>query len=339
VDHGAKVISMSLGGLYESTAQREAIDYAWDKGAVIVAAAGNFGTSDFHYPAYHDKCIAVGATERDDARSDYSNYGDWVDVAAPGTFIMSTVTNGYQLMSGTSMATPQVAGLAGLVWSAMGTNASNAAVRAAIVNGCDPIGSWLDGGRVNARRSVELAVAEAEKNPAGFAPGDSSGGAAAGGGASATPANPAPASDFAPGYLRIAQGRQLGGELKGFATSDDDLLVARSTESAKKRYIDVQTAFRTTGGETAKALEISLEARFYAADSKVSVYLYNFATGAWDAAGQVAVGVADTKRAVERAAPKPYVGAGGEVRVRLSAESDWWATFDLGVDMLRVRFK
>lgn len=340
VDRGARVISMSLGGLFESTAQREAIDYAWEKGAIVVAAAGNFGTTDLHYPAYHEKCIAVGATERDDSRSDYSNHGDWVDVAAPGTFIMSTVTNGYGLMSGTSMATPQVAGLAGLVWSAMGTNASNAAVRAAIENGCDPIGGWLRGGRVNARRSVELAVAEAKRNPAGFAPGDASaGGAPTGGTPSAAPATPAPASGFAPGYFRIAQGKPLGGDLKGFATSDDVLLVARSTESAKKRYIDVQTAFRTTGGDAAKALEISLEARFYAADSRVSVYLYNFTTNAWDLAGQVAVSVSDTKRAVERAGPKPYLGPGGEVRVRLSAESDWWATFDLGVDLLRVRFK
>jgi thermitase len=329
VDHGAKVISLSLGGLFESYTQNEAIDYAWSKGVIVVAAAGNYGVSDVHYPAYHSKCIAVGATEADDARADYSNYGEWVDVAAPGSFIMSTVPGGgYTEMSGTSMATPFVAGLAGLVWSAMGKGASVADVRAVIEQSCDPIGGWLGGGRVNVRKALELAAAKGFKPPAGG--GASSGGTSSGGAAVSG------STGVAPGYQKISQGRSLGGELASLAKSDDDLLVARSTESAKKRYIDVSASFKATGSASSKALKISLEARFYAADSAVTIYLFNFSTGAWDWVGRVDLGVADTKATVKRDSPKPYVGPGDEVRVKLSSESDWWATFDLGVDQLRL---
>jgi thermitase len=331
VDHGAKVISLSLGGLFESIAQNEAIDYAWSKGAVIVAAAGNYGVSDAHYPAFYPKCISVGATESDDRRADYSNYGDWVDVAAPGSFIMSTVPDGYEMMSGTSMATPAVAGLAGLVWSAMGAGASNAAVREVIEKSCDPIGDWVSKGRINVRRAIELAEAAAPKAPAsGGQGGGSPGGGSSGG--SVTPG----AGGVAPGYQKIAQGSALGGKLESLAKSDDDLLVARSTQTGKKRYVDVQASFRIGDGATPKALEVALEARFYAADSSVTVFLYDFAGAKWDWIGRADLGVVDTKASVRRDNPKPYVGPGGEVRVRLYSESDWWATFDLGVDELRV---
>ncbi|MCK9462679.1 MAG: S8 family peptidase [Proteobacteria bacterium] len=319
-DHGAKVISLSLGGIFESITQNEAIDYAWSKGAVVVAAAGNLGVSAPHYPGTYPTCIAVGATETDDRRSDYSNYGDWVDVAAPGTFIMSTVPGGYGMMSGTSMATPHVAGLAGLVWSAMGAGASNAAVREVIEKSCDPVGAWVAKGRINVRRAMELAAAA---------------GASQGGGSSGSSGASAGAG-FAPGYHKIAQGSALGGKLGSLAKSDDDLLVARSTQSGKKRYVDVQASFRAGSAASSKALKVALEGRFYAADSAVTVYLFDFAAAKWVWIGRVNLGVADTKATVKRDNPKPYVGPGDEVRVKLSAESDWFATFDFGVDELRL---
>jgi thermitase len=325
VDHGAKVISLSLGGLFESTAQDEAIDYAWSKGAVIVAAAGNYGVSDPHFPAYYPTCIAVGATDESDKRADFSNFGDWVDVAAPGSFIMSTVPGGYEMMSGTSMATPAVAGLAGLIWSALGKGATNTAVRAAIEKSCDPIGGWVDKGRVNVRRAIELAEAATPAQPEPGGKGGSTGGAA--GGSSGA---------VAPGYQRLAQGSLLGGGLGSLAKSDDDLFVARSTETGKKRFVELQAAFRIGDGAAPKALEISIEGRFYAAPSAATVYLYDFAGAKWDWAGRADLDVADTQVTIRRDNPSAYVGPGGEVRVRLAAESDWWATFDIGVDALRV---
>jgi thermitase len=117
-DHGAEVINLSLVHPEPSAVERAAIDYASDKGAVVVAAAGNGDTNDTAYPAaYLGGVIAVAATNRHDRRSSFSNYGGWVDVAAPGVDVLSTVRRGYDSRSGTSMATPHVSALAGLLAS------------------------------------------------------------------------------------------------------------------------------------------------------------------------------------------------------------------------------
>jgi subtilisin family serine protease len=94
VDHGAKVINMSFGGSADSNTLREAIDYAWNKGAVLVCAAGNSGSAVPMYPAAYPNCISTAATTPQDTRTTFSNYGDAVDVAAPGTGILSTVLGG-----------------------------------------------------------------------------------------------------------------------------------------------------------------------------------------------------------------------------------------------------
>ncbi len=125
------IINMSLGiPVYDSTVE-EAIDYVYSRGKTICASMGNEGTNNFSYPAAYDHVIAVASVNRDNARSDFSNYGDWADVAAPGTDIFST-WNGhtkdnyaadstlYTSMSGTSMAAPVVAGICALYMSAMG---------------------------------------------------------------------------------------------------------------------------------------------------------------------------------------------------------------------------
>jgi len=97
-DNGAKVINMSLGGYRRSRTLESAVNYAWNKGVVLAAAAGNDDTSRKLYPAAYTNCIAVAATDDDDQRVDEpgwwaSNYGDWVDVAAPGLYIYSTFPN------------------------------------------------------------------------------------------------------------------------------------------------------------------------------------------------------------------------------------------------------
>jgi thermitase len=163
-DNGAKVINMSLGGSSSSSTLESAINYAWSKDVVIVAAAGNNGNTKPVYPAYYSNCIAVAATDESDAKASFSTYGTWVDVAAPGVNILSTLPNhknrigilNYGYLSGTSMATPHVAGLAGLVWATpYGT--SNANVRSRIESTADPIagsGTYWQYGRINGYKAV-----------------------------------------------------------------------------------------------------------------------------------------------------------------------------------------
>ncbi|BEL12333.1 hypothetical protein Q0Z83_105240 [Actinoplanes sichuanensis] len=119
-DHGAQVINMSLGGTQKVTAVSNAIAYARSKGVTVVAAVGNSREqgSPTSYPAADAGVIGVAATDSNDRVGVYSNAGNYVDVAAPGTDIFSLAPNGqYKTMSGTSMASPHVAGLAALLKS------------------------------------------------------------------------------------------------------------------------------------------------------------------------------------------------------------------------------
>jgi thermitase len=116
VDKGAKVINMSLAIPAETPALEEAVDYAWSKGAVVIAAAGNTGSAVPTYPASCSNVIAVAATDINGALWDRSNHGDWVNAYAPGVEIYSTVPgNSYSYKSGTSMATAYVTAMAALM--------------------------------------------------------------------------------------------------------------------------------------------------------------------------------------------------------------------------------
>lgn len=88
-------------------------------GGIVIFAAGNSNTSDplRGYPGSYEKVIAVASTDHRDVRSYFSNYGSWVDIAAPGSQVMSTITSGYGSFSGTSMACPHVSGVAALIVS------------------------------------------------------------------------------------------------------------------------------------------------------------------------------------------------------------------------------
>jgi len=164
-DNGANVINMSLGeqSPCEQTLQ-DAIDYAWARNVVVVAAAGNDGGNESFEPADCAHTLAVASTDASDAKSAFSNYGPWVHVAAPGSDILSSVNptipsnNGvaYRTKSGTSMATPHVAGLAGLIWSTRwGANAQ------AVVDRIETTADAIPGthtnwqfGRINAAAAV-----------------------------------------------------------------------------------------------------------------------------------------------------------------------------------------
>lgn len=118
-DNGAKVINLSLGGATESPSLSQAIQYANDKGALVVAAAGNGGASDKpKWPASLDLTIAVTAVDSSKNATSFDQRGDYIDIAAPGASIVSTAKGDYVALSGTSMAAGFVAGAAALLFAA-----------------------------------------------------------------------------------------------------------------------------------------------------------------------------------------------------------------------------
>ena len=124
VDNGARVLNLSLGGTTDTRVERDAIAYAIAHGAVVVAAMGNAFQqgNPTSFPAAYPDVVAVGAINQADARAPFSQTGPHIDVSAPGVGVFSTVwDNGFTSMSGTSMASPHVAGLAALILSCNST--------------------------------------------------------------------------------------------------------------------------------------------------------------------------------------------------------------------------
>lgn len=160
VDQGASILSLSWGSETDSQLIHEAIEYASGNGVLIVAAAGNGGSAVKFYPAAYKEVIAVTATDSLDHPASFTSYGNWVELAAPGVHIYSTVLgNSYGFMSGTSMACPHVAGVGALVWSRF-ADATRDWVRAQLRSAADDLGEvgfdiYYGYGRINARKAVE----------------------------------------------------------------------------------------------------------------------------------------------------------------------------------------
>ena len=163
VNQGAQVINLSLC-TEPSPNLEKAIDYAWSRGAVVVAAAGNEGMSTAAYPAYYAGCLAVAATNESDSLAVLSNHGDGVDLAAPGFKIYSTLPEDqYGYESGTSPAAAHVSGAAALVFSVAadgnGNGMVNDEVRQAVEGNCSWIGVGGAGnGLLNAYEAASAVV-------------------------------------------------------------------------------------------------------------------------------------------------------------------------------------
>jgi subtilisin family serine protease len=169
VEHGADVISNSWGGGGYSQSMRESIDYAHSQGVITIASAGNDNTDSPQYPAYYEHMIAVAATNSKDQKAPFSNYGDWVDIAAPGVDILSlraggtsagTVYDAYTtIASGTSMACPHISGACALLL-AVNPTLTNEDVYDILTETVDPIadGICLADGRLNLFSAVLAAI-------------------------------------------------------------------------------------------------------------------------------------------------------------------------------------
>ncbi len=163
-NNGADVINMSWGGGGSSNYGQNVCNAAFNAGSILVAAAGNDGTNQQFYPAAYNNVIAVASTTTNDAKSGFSQYGTWITVSAPGSAIRSTWASGntaYNRIQGTSMASPNVAGLIGLMKSYV-PNVSNANIincllsTAANINSVNPsyIGQ-LGSGRIDALAALQ----------------------------------------------------------------------------------------------------------------------------------------------------------------------------------------
>mgnify|MGYP001051785635 CR=1 FL=1 len=161
-DRGADVINMSLGNYASSEFLHDAVKYAYDHGVVLVAASGNDNTDQPGYPAAYPEVFAVAATDAADNRAPYSNYGDYIDAAAPGDAIASTYTGSrYAALSGTSMASPHAAALAGLIKS-VNPDLTNEEImdimrKTAVDLGDKGYDMYFGYGRIDVRRALEAA--------------------------------------------------------------------------------------------------------------------------------------------------------------------------------------
>jgi subtilisin family serine protease len=174
-NNGAHVVNMSWGGGGFSNYGQNVCNYAWNQGTILVAAAGNNNASTVFYPAGYTNVIAVASTTPTDAKSNFSQYGTWINISAPGSNIRSTYatsSTAYNSISGTSMASPHVAGLLGLMKS-VAPNATNANLITCLNNGADNINTQnpnfigqLGVGRINAFNSMVCAAQFAAEHDA-----------------------------------------------------------------------------------------------------------------------------------------------------------------------------
>lgn len=161
-DKGIRIINLSFAGSSSSSTLQNAVDYAWNKGTIVFASAGNYGTSTLQYPAACNHAVAVTATTSTDALASYSSYGSWVTVSAPGSSIVTTSNGGgYSTVSGTSFASPITAGLGALILSANPSLTAQQVVDI-ISQNSDDLGTagfdqYYGYGRINAYKSIAAA--------------------------------------------------------------------------------------------------------------------------------------------------------------------------------------
>lgn len=278
VNNNAKVVCMSLGSPSNSATLQSAVNNAWNAGVLVVAAAGNDSTSMQSFPGAYANAIGVGATDENDARASFSNFGPWVDVAAPGTDILSTYFgNQYAFISGTSMSTPHVAGLGGLLWAFLGPSTSVSTIRQRIEENTVPVGTWLAHGRIDVRRSL------LDLGPPVFV-----------------------RRDALPTSATVLAGTVISGNLASLLSSDDlrlSLLAARvGSGRSTQFYVDATTIW---SGERV-GLETTVEGQT-SPGGILRVSYWNWSLSRWDLIGTKILSSTDHAVVFSSGNPAPYL--------------------------------
>ncbi len=307
-DNGAHVISLSLGSSSGSQTLSDAVTYAWNRGCLVVAAAGNGGSSSPSYPAYYTNVIAVAATDSGDRLASFSQFGSWVDIAAPGVAILSTIPNNrYASYDGTSMACPHVAGAAALIW-AQYPNLTNQQLRNLLEQNVDPYqpnGTRAiapNAGRLNVNKALLAAGGGGGTNPelSGFtiSPTSVTGGNTATG--TITLSAPAPTGGF---VVNISSSNP------SVASAPSSVTVAQGQTTATFTINTASVSTQTTVTFTASANGISRQANLTVNPAQTSVTLQSLTispTAVWG--GSTATGT------VTLSGPAPAGGAVVQLR-------------------------
>ena len=156
-DKGADIINLSLGGSSDSQMLRDAVAYAVGKGSLVLAAAGNEGSSKPHYPAAMPGVLSVGGSTAGEARYPWSNHGStWVDIAAPGCNPAQDLNGKLVQFCGTSSATPFTAGVAALLASTSPQPTAEMITRALTGSAAPLAGNWVASGRIDAGAALSV---------------------------------------------------------------------------------------------------------------------------------------------------------------------------------------
>ncbi|MEO7454132.1 MAG: S8 family serine peptidase [Fimbriimonadales bacterium] len=250
-DHGADICTMSLQFYTGSTTFRDMVDYAHGEGVLLIAATGNNQGNVVAFPARFANCYGVGATDHNDVRPSFSNYGPQNDVVAPGVDVYSTIqTTGYSLLSGTSMATPHTSGLASLIWS-YDPGLTNDEVFDVIIATVDDKGAvgwdqFYGWGRINAQSALALASD--------------------------------PLIEFT--SLTMNSGLIVSGAVGDLFDSDDVRVDVANNGSRANEGI-IMTASGTAPAMTFNRMQILLESSVTRAGVLQRVYAFDFVAGAW----------------------------------------------------------